>query len=179
MAILYRAALQPTKPELAQTWLDRQSWGGSGPLEVAGSYRFDDPAGQVGVEVLLVRRDGALLQVPLTYRPEPLDGGDAHLISTMEHSVLGRRWVYAGAGDPVAVACFERALAGEQEQAALEVREGEQVVDRPAPDVRPRVQPGSGAAGGLRLAHVVGEELTGAQQLVARWAEGEAVVAAR
>ena len=40
-------------------------------------------------------------QVPLTYRGAPLEGGQHALVGTMEHSVLGRRWVYDGPHDPV------------------------------------------------------------------------------
>jgi hypothetical protein len=42
-----------------------------------------------------------VLQVPMTFRGAPLAGAGRHLIGTMEHSVLGRRWVYDGCGDPV------------------------------------------------------------------------------
>ena len=55
----------------------------------------------------LVRQGGVLLQVPLTYRDGPLDGADAHLVGTMQHSALGERSVYDGLGDPV----FTRMLA--------------------------------------------------------------------
>jgi hypothetical protein len=41
------------------------------------AYRFDDPAGEVGIETLLVRRGaGPVLQVPLTYRGAPLAGAE-------------------------------------------------------------------------------------------------------
>ena len=39
--------------------------------------------------------------MPVTYRDAPLPGADAWLIGTMDHSVLGKRWVYDGVGDPV------------------------------------------------------------------------------
>jgi hypothetical protein len=41
--------------------------------------------------------------VPLTYRDEPLAGADDALITEMEHSVLGMRWVYDGLRDPLFV----------------------------------------------------------------------------
>lgn len=104
MALLHRAELRPSKIELVAGWAPSQPWfeasAGAEPATVA-SFRFDDPAGEVGIETLLVRAgDGPVQQVPLTYRGAPLEGGDAWLIGTMEHSVLGRRWVYDGAGDP-------------------------------------------------------------------------------
>ena len=180
MAILHRATVLPSKQELVETWLDRQPWGGSGELETIGSYRFDDPQGAVGVEAILVRRAGRVLQVPLTYRGAPLEGADEHLITTMDHSVLGVRWVYEAAGDPVALECFTRALAGQQEQATLEIYDGDELVGEREPDVRVRRQCGSTpAVADVRIAEVLTERLDGFELLVATWSGGEAVVAAR
>jgi hypothetical protein len=102
MALFHRAEITPTKAELIADWVPTQPWGPAGdePLDVIGSYRVDDPEGRVGMEVHLVRAGDQVLQVPLTYRDAPLDGADAALITEMEHSVLGRRWVYDGLGDP-------------------------------------------------------------------------------
>lgn len=69
-------------------------------MDVIGSFRFDDPDGRVGIETHLVTAGGALFQVPLTYRDEPLAGHDDALITEMNHSVLGTRWVYDGLRDP-------------------------------------------------------------------------------
>jgi hypothetical protein len=55
MAILHRASVTPSKRELAEAWLDEQPWAVDGGVEMLGSYRFDDPAGEVGVEAMLVR----------------------------------------------------------------------------------------------------------------------------
>jgi hypothetical protein len=105
MALLYRADLSPTKLELLAAWLPTRVWypGPPGPeLRRVASYRFDDPAGETGIETMLVRAGaGPVLQAPLTYRGAPLEGGDAWLVGTTEHSVLGRRWVYDACGDPV------------------------------------------------------------------------------
>src|SRR5258706_8514918 len=105
MALLHQADLQPTKPELLAVWLPPRSWyqGPATPaLKRAAAYRFDDPAGEVGIETILVQAGGGpVYQVPLTYRGAPLDGADRWLIGTTEHSVLGRRWVYDATGDPV------------------------------------------------------------------------------
>jgi hypothetical protein len=102
MAIFHAATITPTKAELIAEWAPTQPWGPSAaePVEVIGSYRFDDPDGRVGMETHLVRAGGVLLQVPLTYRDEPLEGGEDALITEMEHSVLGTRWVYDGLRDP-------------------------------------------------------------------------------
>lgn len=106
MALLHRAELRPTKLELLTSWLPtREWWDGADTttLRLVASYRFDDPAGDVGIETLLVKADdGPVVQVPVTYRAAPLEG-TATLLATMEHSVLGRRWVYDGCTDPVYV----------------------------------------------------------------------------
>ena len=110
MAIIHDAQIRPTKLELVADWLPRQPWypdDGAPELEQVGAYRFDDPDGEVGIETLLVRTaDGPVLQVPMTYRGQPLPDGEPHLIGTMEHSVLGSRWVYDACGDPVYAAAL-------------------------------------------------------------------------
>ncbi|WP_328994597.1 hypothetical protein OG394_08955 [Kribbella sp. NBC_01245] len=105
MALIHRAQIRPTKMELIGGWLPSQSWyagGGQPEVQPLGSYRFDDPAGEVGIDSHLVRADGAqILHVPMTYRAAPLAGGEPWLIGTTEHTVLGKRWVYDACGDPV------------------------------------------------------------------------------
>ncbi|HEU5107076.1 MAG TPA: hypothetical protein VFT95_00725 [Micromonosporaceae bacterium] len=104
VAIIHRATLTPSKLELLAAWLPTRAWfpADAAGLERVAAYRFDDPDGEVGVETFLVRSGGGpLVQVPLTYRGAPLDGHEAWLVGTTEHSVLGRRWVYDGCGDPV------------------------------------------------------------------------------
>lgn len=110
MALLHRATIRPTKAELLADWVPGQPWGVPA-FDVVGAYRFDDPAGQVGIEThVLSTADGQLLQVPLTYRDAPLDGADPFLICTMEHSVLGQRWIYDATGDPVYAAVLASVL---------------------------------------------------------------------
>ncbi|WP_422739293.1 CG0192-related protein [Micromonospora sp. WMMD729] len=123
MALLHRATLRPTKLELLTTWLPRRPWyEGPAGVEVVsrGAYRLDDPAGEVGIETILVTAaDGPVHQVPLTYRAAPLDDADEWLVGTLEHSVLGRRWVYDGCADPVYAAALTHAVlsgAGQAEQ---------------------------------------------------------------
>ena len=122
MAIIYDAVLNPSKIDLLASWLPDQPWfpqlgeqrsepGEQPALQPIGAYRFDDPTGDVGMEVHLLRlEDGTILQVPLTYRGTPLDGGEPWLAGTMEHSVLGKRWVYDGCGDPVFAAALATAI---------------------------------------------------------------------
>lgn len=175
MAIIHQATLTPTKLELVEPWLDRQPWGGTGELGLVGSYRFDDPDGEVGVEALLIRRGSAVLHVPLTYRAAPIEGAEEHLVGTTQHSVLGERWVYAAAGDAVALACYARALAGQQDQATFEVYDGDtRVAVRDQTIHLSLTQPSRDPE--VHLAHVV-DEVAGPHRLIATWAGGSGTVA--
>ncbi len=115
MAILHQATLRPSKLELLAAYLPTipaLADAVGDDLRPIGAYRFDDPAGEVGIETHLLTSDRAVtIQVPLTYRAAPLDGADDWFITTMDHSVLGRRWVYHGAGDDVYVAELVRTIA--------------------------------------------------------------------
>ncbi|GGO24683.1 CG0192-related protein [Micromonospora parathelypteridis] len=137
MALLHRATLRPTKLELLAAWLPGRPWF-SGPTGVEvvsrGAYRFDDPAGEVGIETILVgTADGPVHQVPLTYRAAPLDGAAGWLVGTVEHSVLGPRWVYDGCADPVYAAALAHAVlaGGGQAEQYFEV-DGRREVREPA-----------------------------------------------
>jgi hypothetical protein len=127
MAIFHRATITPTKAELIATWAPTQPWGPAAdvPLDVIGSYRFDDPDGRVGMETHLVTAGETLLQVPLTYRDEPLEGADDAFIVEMQHSVLGTRWVYDGLRDPRLVIMLAAvAMTGQGEAVGMAVYEG-------------------------------------------------------
>src|SRR3954452_24376799 len=102
MARFHAATITPTKSELIAAWAPTQPWGPSAndPVKVIGSFRFDDPDGRVGMETHLVTAGSTLLQIPLTYRDQPLERADDALIAEMQHSVLGTRWVYDGVRDP-------------------------------------------------------------------------------
>lgn len=121
MALLHRAEIRPTKLELLTAWLPSRGWyQGDAAAEVVrvAAYRFDDPAGEVGIETLLVRAGaGPVHQVPLTYRGAPLPSADAWLIGTMEHSALGTRWVYDACADPVYAAALAEAVLADTGQA--------------------------------------------------------------
>jgi hypothetical protein len=114
MALLHRADLHPAKLDLLAAWLPGRPWyrghPGAGIARVA-AFRFDDPAGAVGIETILVGAgDGLIYQVPLTYRGAPMAGGDGWLVGTTDHSVLGQRWVYDACGDPVYAAALASAI---------------------------------------------------------------------
>lgn len=113
MALLHRATLTPTKLDLLAGWLPGRRWhqSAAGEIERVAAFRFDDPAGAVGIETMLVRFGaGPVHHVPLTYRDAPLPGCDNWLVGTTEHSVLGKRWVYDAASDPVYLAAVAGAI---------------------------------------------------------------------
>ena len=115
MAIIHEATLTPTKLELLTQWLPGRAWfpgEQAEGLQRVAACRFDDPAGEVGVEMFVVRQgdDGPLVHVPLTYRTEAMDDAEHWLVGTLEHSVLGTRYVYDGVGDPVYVEALVEAI---------------------------------------------------------------------
>ncbi|WP_284978143.1 hypothetical protein [Arthrobacter sp. fls2-241-R2A-200] len=120
MAIIHKATLSPSKLELIAGYLPAQPWFiKEGAAELVGAYRFDDPAGEVGLETHVVTSGGHFYQVPLSYRGYELAGAGDWLIGTMDHSVLGKRWVYDACADPVYIKALAAAILtgqGEAEQ---------------------------------------------------------------
>ncbi|MFI7529626.1 1,4-alpha-glucan branching protein [Nocardia salmonicida] len=135
MAVIYQTTVIPSKRDLVTTWLPSRQWyqGATPHIRKAGGFRLDDPAGEVGIEFLLFVDDSGtgevLYQVPLTYRGAPLSGGEAALVGTAEHGVLGRRWIYDGTRDPVALGAVVDLLAGRTRAQA------QSVSDAPDPTV--------------------------------------------
>jgi hypothetical protein len=102
------ATLTPHFRDFLPQWVVRQPWyrGNGGPsFRPVGYFRFEDPAGDVGIETHLIADGPVLYQLPMTYRGAPApEGGPlapSALIATAEHSVLGTRWSYDGETDPV------------------------------------------------------------------------------
>ena len=127
MALFHLATITPTKEELIAQWAPTQPWGPPADVttEVIGSYRFDDPEGRVGMEIHLVDAGGTLLQVPLTYRDEPLVDAEPALITEMQHSALGTRWVYDGLRDPRLVVMLAAvAMTGQGEALGMAEHDG-------------------------------------------------------
>ncbi|MFG2129153.1 1,4-alpha-glucan branching protein [Streptomyces sp. NPDC048751] len=122
MASIHRTTMTPTKLELLNDWLPKQSWyvgdGQAPELLRAGGFRLDDPEGAVGIEFMVVvdtaAREPVAYLVPMGYRGAALEGipGEA-LIGTSEHGVLGTRWIYDGVQDPVVMAQLRALLRGE------------------------------------------------------------------
>jgi hypothetical protein len=201
MALLHEATLVPTKLELLAAWLPQQAWfSGDAELQRVAAFRFDDPAGEVGVETFLVTAGGdTMFQVPMTYRNEALQGKDDFLLGTSEHSVLGTRWVYDGCADPVWASTLATAILTGGTQAAEFVDRGDHLEPRaPSATVRGSGTPGTSVpeivavtcfdrgaatvvqAGALELvvARVVGTAIEGLQTLTGSWAGNEPVVLA-
>lgn len=126
MGRFHRATITPTKDELIAGWVTTQPWGPptGASLEVIGSYRFDDPDGEVGMETFLVSAGDLLLHAPLTYRDTPLADAGGSLVGEMEHSVLGTRFVYDGLSDPRYVTMLAAvAMTGQGEALGMAVYE--------------------------------------------------------
>ena len=204
MAILHDATITPGKRDLMKAWLPSRSWfDGDLARKPHAGFRFDDPAGEVGIECFLLGPEdmasGApTYLIPMTYRGAPLEGAEEHLIGTTDHSVLGPRWVYDGCADPVGVAALLTAITTGGHEAALTMdQDGELVTFEPTCRVLGSGS-GSGAvvvddvtvtddgdptvvrAGGheLVVARVVGPGLTGRETLTATWGGGEPVAVA-
>lgn len=101
MGLFHRATVTPTKADFIREWAPTQPWGppAGSPIEVIGSYRFDDPENRVGMETTIVSTEDGLLQIPWTYRDEPVDGAAEALLTEMYHTALGTRFVYDGLRD--------------------------------------------------------------------------------
>ncbi|WP_107656606.1 maltokinase N-terminal cap-like domain-containing protein [Nocardia suismassiliense] len=119
MAVIHETTMVPTKVELLASWLPTRSWyrGSARPvLQRTGGFRLDDPAGEVGIEFMVVTdtsvEEPVTYQVPFAYRGAPRDGAEDALIGTSMHGVLGKRWLYDGTRDPVVVAQILALLGG-------------------------------------------------------------------
>ncbi|MDO5698360.1 MAG: 1,4-alpha-glucan branching enzyme, partial [Dermatophilus congolensis] len=138
MAEIFNTTLNPTKLELLTGWIARQRWyvgTGTPQLRRVGGYRLDDPADEVGIEIIVVADDSPLArgaggaddgpvepvvyQVPLTYRGAELAGAQNALVGNLEHGILGKRWVYDAPHDPVfAAALYDMATGATRPQHA-------------------------------------------------------------
>src|SRR6201996_693600 len=125
MATVPNTTWNPTKRERLPAWHPAQPWCRAGEREPeltkVGGFRLDDPAGEVGIEFMLVASGPDVFQVPMTYHGRELPGADRRLIGTSAHGVLGPRWIYAGIRDPVLVAQLVAFFQGEVEAQAQSV----------------------------------------------------------
>lgn len=161
MGIIYATTMDPTKTELLSAWLPGQDFfigTGQPQLETLGGFRLEDPAGEVGMEFILAvdRQDAqnVLYHLPLSYRGAPIEAAEGHLLGTSEHGVLGLRYIYDGAGDPVWNRCVRDLFAGHsvpQHQNDSDTDEPRVAVNEPGPATgnieiirRPAAADGSG-----------------------------------
>ena len=133
MAILHDATITPGKRDLMKSWLPSRSWfDGDLDRKPVASFRFDDPAGEVGVECFLLGpvegSSASTLLIPMSYRGAPLEGSEEHLIGVTDHSVLGKRWVYDGLADPVAVSTILTAILTGGHEAELTMEQDGELV---------------------------------------------------
>lgn len=147
MSVIHATTMHPSKLELLAEWLPLQPWfsGDIAQLSSLGAYRFDDPEGEVGLEGYLLTAGGdTVYHVPLSYRGALLEGGEASLVGTSEHGVLGTRWISDATGDPVYRAVLATAIAqgGSEAQLVLRNADGAESALERAVHVR-----GSGSAG--------------------------------
>ena len=179
MALIYTARLDPDKPE----WIRRRLVAHGLPADVTaekvGSYRFDDPAGEIGVESMVVRVGDRLYQTAFAYRGDAPAEGD--VVAEVEHSVLGHRWVVDAATDPDARRILAAAVRGEIPQARLEMHdESGTYLETRAPDLTLRVI-GADATGELEVPVELSEtdeaDVDGPRCLVAEGDGVRAVVA--
>lgn len=201
MGLVHRATLDPSKQELVEAWLPTRAWAeGLAITQKLAEYRFDDPAGEVGIETIVFAvESGLTVQVPLTYRAAPLAGAEAFLVGTTEHSVLGPRWVYDGCGDPLWAATLASAIVTGGSQVRMYLEEDGQRIDiPPRMTVRGSGSPGAevpditavdsardeGATTVVRagdvelvLARVVGAPIEADQTLTGEFGHGGAVLA--
>ncbi|MGD7733063.1 maltokinase N-terminal cap-like domain-containing protein [Propionibacteriaceae bacterium G57] len=132
------AVLKPSKVELLKQWLPQQEWFTTdvADLDVLERFRFVDPEGEVGLEVMLLTVGDDIFQVPLTYRGAPRDDADGDdLVGLIDHSVLGTRWVYDGMTDPVFLAELERVIRDADTSADKQAHGSDEVIP-PSIDVR-------------------------------------------
>ncbi|ONH22942.1 maltokinase N-terminal cap-like domain-containing protein [Pseudofrankia asymbiotica] len=147
MSTIHNTTMAPSKLELLTAWLPGQPWyldsGQTPRLTKAGGFRLDDPAGEVGIEFMIVTDaaggDPVSYHVPMTYRAEAQSGAEAGLIGTSEHGVLGTRYLYDATYDWVFVTQLVALMQG---QAAPQAQS---LSDTPDPTVRSQpVLPGPG-----------------------------------
>lgn len=147
MAVIHKATLMPSKLELITGYLltvpGLSPFAGDA-LSQVGAYRFDDPAGEVGIEShVLATASGDVLHLPVVYRNERRDELDDWFVGTMQHSVLGERWVYEAGADEIYIRELARAIitGGSEVDEVVETPDGPVLRD-PSVNVR-----GSGVSG--------------------------------
>lgn len=159
------ATLRPSKLELLQQWLPAQPWfrGSASDVEIVGKFRFEDPAGEVGLDSMIVRSGQDLYYVPVTWRSAALPSW-AQLIGELHHSELGTRYCTNAADDPVFMTELTRVVT--EGDGASEIRTDSGDVVPATVTVRGN---GETPAGQLRLVRRLGTYYPGKAKLVVEW----------
>jgi hypothetical protein len=166
MAVIHQTTMTPTKLELLAAWLPGQPWfigaGRAPDLARVGGFRLDDPRGEVGIEFMVVTDQSAdpptTYHVPMSYRGKALDAINHALIGTAEHGVLGCRWLYDGAADPVLIPQLVALIQGEAEAQAQSLSD--------TPDTTVACTPVPGAGFTLSGSPTVSADAVGTEILV-------------
>lgn len=158
------ASVKPSALELVNDWIGRQPWFVGNPaLELVGTFKFEDPDGEVGLHNMIVRSRGHLYYVPVTWRSEMLPGW-ADLIGEAQHTVLGRRYLYNAETDPVFMDELRRVIVEADTDSEVRTTSG---------DVRERkieVQGnGEPCDGRVRVVRRFGTYYPGKSKLTAKW----------
>ena len=143
MAELHKGAtITPTKPELVQAWMASQRWyaakGTSPSVRRLASWRLGDPAGEVGVETLVVADDSG--PAPVVYQvPSPTACSRARAAARAGRDLSSTRCsadgVYDAPHDPVYAAQLLELVQGRvrAESTAASDAFDETVVAQPGP----------------------------------------------
>jgi 1,4-alpha-glucan branching enzyme len=163
--------LTPPLSELLDRWLPSQRWypakGREAEFSLAGGVRLEDADGAADIEIHFVRvtagRLEVTLNVPLTYRAEPLPGAEHALVGQTRHSERGPRWVYDGVHDPA----FVGALVGLMASGSRAEGEGTTAIGASSGE-------GSLPSGGLSASVLRGEQSN--SSIIVRSPGGDAMV---
>ena len=111
--------LTPTLEQLLRDWLPAQRWfpvkSPDFTLAPVGGLLLEDATGQAGLEVFLASivsttADGVsrtdVVQIPLSYRSQPLPGAERALIGESDDAEQGHRWVYDAVHDPAFIGAW-------------------------------------------------------------------------
>ncbi|WP_018296729.1 CG0192 family protein [Corynebacterium lubricantis] len=124
-AKIYDADVYPTKSQIAEKY--------GAITDLVGSYRFVDPEDIVGIEILVGKdMEGRWMQLPLVYTSDVIEG--EALITTMKHSILGKRYVGVATASPAAVKEIIRVILNGDNGASYSDGSGPQVEVRGSGD---------------------------------------------
>jgi maltokinase len=122
-----QGSLSPSITAALPRWMGQQRWyAGKGRLPALrwiGGMRLPDPAGEVDIDVHLLRDESGpaptTYQVPMTSRAARLTGADHALIARVDDSGPGIRYIYDAPHDPDFAAALLRLILDEAPAASV------------------------------------------------------------